>query len=65
MTLLQFMGESPFLTFFLALILASVIKYPFVVLKRYLRHRDISKHGWPTTPNMDADGDIVQPEVKA
>lgn len=59
MSILEFMGGSPFLTFFLALIIGGVIKYPFHVLKRWIRSRDIQKHGWPRAP-MDADGDIIK-----
>ena len=29
---------------------------------RWLRSRNIARHGWPTAPNMDADGDIVHPK---
>jgi hypothetical protein len=59
MTLLQFMGEHPFLTFFLVWVVCHSLVG---VVYRFFRHLDISKHGWPATPNMDADGDIVHPE---
>lgn len=55
----RFMSESPFLTFFLALIIASILKAPFYVTKRWIRHLDIKAHGWPVAP-MDADGDIIR-----
>lgn len=53
----QFMNNSPFLTFFLALILASVIKTPFWAFNRFMRHLNIRKAGWPP-PHCDADGDF-------
>lgn len=52
----QFMGEHPFLTFFLALIAANLLAWPFRLINRWIRHRNIAKAGWP--PNyLDADGD--------
>ena len=56
--LFRFMSDSPFLTFFLALIIAEVLKAPFIVAKRWIRHLDIKAHGWPAAP-LDADGDVI------
>ena len=50
MSIYEFMGESPFLTFFLGLILFNVIKH-------IIRHFNIRKHGWPPE-HCDADGDF-------
>jgi len=54
--LFKFMSDSPYLTFFLALILGqcvvSMVKYP-------LRCLNIKKHGWPP-PHCDADGDFKE-----
>lgn len=48
----QFISNSPFLTFFLAYLIASTVG---TIVKRFLRHLDIKKNGWP--PNhCDADG---------
>jgi hypothetical protein len=31
------------------------------MFNRWLRSRNIARHGWPTNPLMDADGDIIHP----
>ena len=54
----NFMGEHPFLTFFLASLVLSafygvVIKLPNIIM----RHANIRKHGYPP-PHCDADGDF-------
>lgn len=59
MTLYQFMSDSPFLTFFLALIGAGLIALPFKLLNRYLRHRSIREKGWPPA-HVDADGSPIK-----
>ena len=57
-----FAGEHPLLVFALACVISSIIYYPFSLIHRWIRHRNIVAKGWPTMPNMDADGDIVHPE---
>lgn len=37
---------------------------PAVMWTRWLRHKSIKEHGWPTPP-MDADGDIVEKSKSA
>lgn len=54
MTTLQFMSESPLLTFFLALIATNTL---FKIWNRLMRCLNIRKHGWPP-PHCDADGDF-------
>lgn len=61
MNIWEFASNSPWLAFFLALIVASVLKSPFWALNRFFRSRNIAKHGWPTAP-IDADGDVVYPD---
>jgi len=52
------MSESPYLTFFLAVIVAEVIIRVAVNLpNRILRHWNIRKHGYPPA-YCDADGDF-------
>jgi len=54
----KFMSESPYLTFFLAVIVAEVIIRVAVNLpNRILRHWNIRKHGYPPA-YCDADGDF-------
>ena len=60
--ILRFVGSHPFLSFLLICAAYYAWKYPWHVLKRAIRSRDIQKHGWPTAPNMDADGDLVFPD---
>lgn len=50
--LLQFMGEHPILTFFLACVLASI-------LNLIMRHWNIRKHGYPPA-HCDSDGDFKE-----
>ncbi len=58
MDVLQFMSDSPWLTFFLAVIAGEVIVRVVVNLpNRILRHWNIRKHGYPPT-HCDADGDF-------
>lgn len=57
----EFMGEHQVLTVILALIAGSVAIWPFRLVNRWIRHRNIVARGWPTHPQMDADGDIVEP----
>ena len=58
MNVWQFMSDSPFLTFFLALIVIEAIVKIFIILpNRIMRHRNIHKHGYPPV-HCDADGDF-------
>lgn len=61
----QFMGEHPYLTFFLACIacrfLCAILLAPFRAHRRWLRHLDLQKNGWPP-PHCDADGDFKEEE---
>lgn len=56
--ILKFMGEHPWLTFFLVLIVGEVIVRILVQLpNRVMRHWNIRKHGYPPA-HCDADGDF-------
>jgi hypothetical protein len=58
MNIYQFMCGSPWLTFFLACIIGEVsVRIVVCLPNRILRHRNISKHGYPP-PHCDADGDF-------
>jgi len=58
MDIYEFMSKSPWLAFFLALTVASVIRIAFAYcINRPLRHMNIRKHGWPPA-HCDADGDF-------
>ena len=60
MNIYQFMSNSPYLTFFLALIAVAAFKYILVFcVNRPLRSRNIRLHGWPPK-HCDADGDFKQ-----
>lgn len=37
--------------------IAGIIVKPW---SRFMRMLMVRKHGWPTNPNMDADGDIIE-----
>lgn len=54
MNIFQFMSESPWLTFFLFLIVGTGIAQMGI---RAFRAININKHGWPP-PHCDADGDL-------
>lgn len=54
MTMLEFMGDHPILTFFLAYVAAQVIEG---IYKTPFRALNIWKHGWPPE-HCDADGDL-------
>jgi hypothetical protein len=56
MSLLQFASENPWLSFFLSYIILHTLCW---VINRILRTIKVLARGWPTMPNMDADGDIV------
>ena len=53
----QFMSDSPWLTFFLAVLAALLIEEVIGIPNRVLRHWNIHKHGYPP-PHCDADGDF-------
>lgn len=58
MDVLQFMSDSPWLTFFLAMIAGEVVVRVVVNLpNRILRHWNIRKHGYPPA-HCNADGDF-------
>jgi len=59
MDILQFMSDSPFLTFLIVLIIGEVIVRVCVNLpNRIFRHWNIRKHGYPPK-HCDADGDFT------
>ena len=62
MTIFEFMNESPWLSFFIALIIGQVIVSIFFRLpNRIIRGMNIRKHGWPPK-HCDADGDFKKDE---
>ena len=67
MALLNWMGESPVLTFFLVCVLAGVVKYALHelvwLITQPLRAMNIRKHGWPPE-HLDADGDYKKPKTE-
>lgn len=63
MSAYEFMGDHPILTFFLALIAMEAICYPFKILNRFFRHRNIVARGWPPA-HLDADGDWKPKETE-
>lgn len=53
----EFMSNSPWLTFFLALwVVLPLASWPFRLMSRLIRHANIRARGWPP-PHLDADGD--------
>lgn len=64
MNLYQFMSDSPYLAFFLALIFGNAMVQICVNLpNRVLRHWNIRKHGYPPV-HCDADGDFKDLEIQ-
>lgn len=57
--ILAFANNSPWLTFFIALLLLDATCK---VISRTYRLIMVLTRGWPTAPNMDSDGDIVHPK---
>lgn len=59
--------ERPFLAFCIALIMlaavSSICSMVFRMWNRWMRSRNIVHQGWPAHPLMDADGDIIHPEM--
>lgn len=56
MGLFDFMASSPWLTFFLAVIIAQAVTLPFRAL---FRHLNIRKAGWPPA-HCDAGGNLIE-----
>lgn len=54
-----------FLSFILFLALLNIPVVFMKLIVRTYRFFILMHHGWPTMPNMDADGDIVHPKRKA
>ena len=54
--MLEFMSDSPLLTFFLVYLITSMV---FRCWNRLMRHLNIRKFGWPPE-HLDADGDFKQ-----
>ena len=61
MTIYDFMSESPWLTFFLALAAGQVVvvisHVDCIAFNRAMRHWNIRRHGYPPA-HCDADGDF-------
>lgn len=63
MTIFEFMMNSPWLSFFMALILAGLVEaILFRLPNRIIRGMNIRKHGWPPK-HCDADGDFKKEEL--
>ncbi len=62
----EFAKDSPVIAFLMVWVLAWAATRPFyfawLAYNRKLRSANIAAHGWPTHPNMDADGDLVFPD---
>lgn len=58
MNAFEFMAGSPWLAFFIAVLATSIVRFPLVIVKRWIRHLDIKAHGWPPV-HCNADGDAV------
>ena len=56
MTILDFAGEHYIVTIILALIVAETVAWPFRIINRWIRHRNVATRGWPPA-HLDADGD--------
>ena len=63
----NFATENPGYTFLIVWVLAWATTRPFwfafKAYNRTLRSRNIIAQGWPKAP-IDADGDVVQPELE-
>lgn len=60
MNILEFISGSPWISFFLALVIGEVLKSVLYLLpKRMIRSADIRTNGWPPA-HCDADGDFKQ-----
>lgn len=64
----DFAKTNPGYTFLIVWVLAWAAVQPFKLAfrayNRKLRSANILAHGYPTMPNMDADGDIIHPDCK-
>ena len=54
-----------FLSFILFMALLNIPVAVIKLIARTYRFIILMRYGWPTMPNMDADGDIVHPKIKA
>lgn len=65
MTMWEFANNQPdaavFIAFFAMCVAIAIVRLPFRFWNRWLRHKNIAQHGWPTAP-VDADGDVIYPE---
>lgn len=57
----QFAGDHPFVVLVLAFIAEQIIIWPFRIVNRWIRSRNIKNAGWPPD-YCDADGDAVELE---
>jgi len=58
MNIFEFMSDSPWLTFFIAIGVVCVIEILFLKVPHIImRYWNINKHGYPP-PHCDADGDF-------
>jgi hypothetical protein len=57
----EFAMEHPIITL---IIIWMIFGGLFKIVNRFFRHLNIRSRGYPTAPNMDADGDIVHPPEK-
>jgi hypothetical protein len=57
----RFAGAHPFLTVVLAFIALDAFVYPFKIVNRWIRSRNIKNAGWPPA-HLDADGDRIETE---
>ena len=61
--ILTFIGNHPWISFFLSVIaLESFVRVSIVLPNRLMRHWNIRKHGYPP-PHCDADGDFRKDEI--
>lgn len=57
----QFADQHPLVTLCALWLIVWLLAWPFRLINRWIRHRNIAARGWPENPLMDADGDIVYP----
>lgn len=67
LTAFAWMDEHWFLTFVMMIVFVAVavplLNVPLIILSRMLRAVMVICRGYPTSPLMDADGDIVHPKA--
>lgn len=56
---LAFANDSPVLAVIFVLAATNVLIWPFRLVNRWIRHRNIVAKGWPP-PHLDGDGDAVE-----